>query len=73
MSSFSALEKVKTCQIVLPRKFLGSFSETTTWGRDFFLGGSLHLLLSGKWTSADVVTLKEPVLFFSSENMVTLV
>ena len=48
---------------------------TTACGRDddLFFVLVFTFLWAEKWTFADMVTLKEPVLLLRSENMVTLV
>ena len=75
---------VKTCQIILPQKFLGSFSKNYAddlfffglhldiCGCDGFFFFGIHLNLGEKLESADVITLKEPVLLLRSKNMATL-
>ena len=62
-----------TCQIIFPRKILGSFS--ANYGpadvMTFFFS-VFTCFWAEKWTSADMMTLKEPVLLLRNKNMATL-
>ena len=82
---------MKTCEIILPRKFWKVLVQimasnamtfflvfTCFWAEEMDICGRDDLFLvftflgAENWTSADMMTLKEPVLLLRGENVVTL-